>query len=320
MRAWQVNALGQAPMITERSTPKPDAGQVLIKVAACGLNHADLLMQSGQYQERPALPYIPGMEIAGQIIGLGQGVDGQLMGASVAAFLGAGGLADRVVAPLSRVTILPQSVDFVTAAGVQIAYGTSHLALAHRAHLQAGETILVLGAAGGVGLTAVELAKKMGARVIASARGAERLKIAQAAGADILIDSDAPDLKRALKDLGGVDVVYDAVGGPAFMAALSATRPEGRLLTIGFAGGEVPQIPANLLLVKNLSVMGLYWGGYSSFAPHLLTDSLRQIFDWIAAGELRPHISDTLPFDHYLDGLELLRTRKSTGKVVITCP
>jgi NADPH2:quinone reductase len=144
--------------------------------------------------------------------------------------------------------------------------------------------------------------------------------VAQSAGADVLIDSDTPDLKGALRAAGGVDVVYDAVGGPAFMAALSATRPEGRLLTIGFAGGEVPQIPANLLLVKNLSAMGLYWGGYLKFAPQVLTQSLTQVLDWIAAGEVRPHISHQIPFERAPEGLELLRSRTATGKVVITRP
>ena len=320
MRAWQVNELGQAAELIECPAPTAAAGQVLIEIAACGLNHADILMQSGRYQERPKLPFIPGMEISGNIVAVGSDLDRQLIGTSVAAFLGSGGLAEYAAVDLNRVTPLPKQVDFVTAAAAQIAYGTSHLALAHRAQLRQGETVLVLGAAGGVGLTAVEVAKKMGATVIAVARGGPRLKIAQKAGADILIDSDTPDLKSALKDLGGLDVVYDAVGGDGFMAALSATRPEGRLLTIGFAGGTVPQIPANLLLVKNLTVMGLYWGGYLKFAPQHLTQSLHQIFDWIATGALRPHISDILPFDHYLEGLDLLQTRKSTGKVVITCP
>lgn len=317
MRAWQVMELGQAPKMVQMVDPVPHQGQALIEVAACGLNHADLLMQNGTYQERPPLPFIPGLEVAGQIIALGPQTTGPAIGTRVAAFIGSGGLAQRVAVDLGRITPLPDAIDFSTAAATQIAYGTSHLALIHRAKLQAGETVLVLGAAGGVGLTAVEIAKKAGARVIASARGAQRLAIARQAGADEVIDSDTPELKTALKAFGGLDVVYDAVGGAGFMAALSATRPEGRLLTIGFAGGEVPQIPANLLLVKNLTVMGLYWGAYLNFAPHLLTDSLREVFAWIAAGELRPHISDILPFDDYPTGLALLRDRKSTGKVVI---
>jgi NADPH2:quinone reductase len=211
-------------------------------------------------------------------------------------------------------------MPFTEAAAFQIAYGTSHLALDHRARLQRGETLLVLGAAGGVGLTAVEIGKRMGARVIACARGATKLEIARNAGADHVIDSDAPDLRGTLKALGGVDVVYDAVGGPHFMDALRATKPEGRLIPIGFAGGEVPQIPANLLLVKNLTVIGLYWGGYLNFAPQTLGASLATLLQWYKDGGLRPHVSNVLPLDRTAEALDLLRSRKSTGKVVVSMP
>ena len=215
---------------------------------------------------------------------------------------------------------LPDSLSFAEAAGFQIAYGTSHLALAHKARLQPGETLLVLGAAGGVGLTAVEIGHQMGARVIACARGAEKLALARAAGADEVIDSDTPDLKSALRALGGVDVVYDPVGGPAFDAALRATKPDGRLLAIGFASGTVPQVPANLLLVKNLTVIGFWWGGYLAFAPQVLRDSLATLLDWQAAGRIKPHISNLLPFEAFPQGLDLLRSRAATGKVVIEIP
>ena len=178
MRAWQVMELGQAPKMVQMVDPVPHQGQALIEVAACGLNHADLLMQNGTYQERPPLPFIPGLEVAGQIIALGPQTTGPAIGTRVAAFIGSGGLAQRVAVDLGRITPLPDAIDFSTAAATQIAYGTSHLALIHRAKLQAGETVLVLGAAGGVGLTAVEIAKKAGARVIASARRAQRLAIA----------------------------------------------------------------------------------------------------------------------------------------------
>ncbi len=306
--------------MVETQMPQPAQGQALIAIRACGLNHADLLMQSGRYQERPALPVTLGMEVAGTVLALGPDTIGPAIGARVATFIGSGGLAEATIAPVNHLITLPDSVDNSVGAAFQIAYGTSHLALDHKARLRPSETLLVLGAAGGVGLTAVEIGKRMGARVVAVARGADRLAVAQAAGADILIDSDTPDLKAELRAAGGVDVVYDAVGGPAFMAALSATRPEGRLLTIGFAGGEVPQIPANLLLVKNLSVMGLYWGGYLKFAPQVLTQSLAQVLDWIASGEMRPHISHHIPFDRAPEGLELLRNRTAIGKVVITLP
>jgi NADPH2:quinone reductase len=294
-----------------------------LKVAAVGLNFADLLMAEGKYQEHPTLPFIPGMEFAGTVDALHPATPTTLKpGTRVAGFASHGALAEYITAPAAQLIALPDSMSFQQAAGFQIAYGTSHLALAHKARLQPGETLLVFGAAGGVGLTAVEIGKRMGAQVIACARGSEKLAIARAAGADILIDSDTPDLKAALKAAakpwGGVDVVYDPVGGPAFSAALSACRPEGRLLTIGFASGQVPDIPANHLLVKNLSVMGLYWGGYLTFAPHVLTDSLRTLFQWFAEGGLRPHISHELAFADYPKGLELLRSRQATGKVVIT--
>ncbi len=324
MQVWQLTALGSPAQRAERPMPTPELGQARMKIAAVGLNFADLLMVEGKYQERPALPFIPGMEFAGIVDALHPDTPTTLMpttltpGARVAGFASHGALAEYVTAPAANLIALPESMSFGQAAAFQIAYGTSHLALAHKARLQPGETLLVFGAAGGVGLTAVEIGKRMGAQVIACARGPEKLAIARAAGADITLDSDTPDLKAALKALGGVDVVYDPVGGPAFTAAISACRPEGRLLTIGFASGQLPEIHANHLLVKNLSVMGLYWGGYLTFAPQVLTDSLRTLFQWFAEGGLRPHISHELPFADYPKGLELLRTRQATGKVVIT--
>lgn len=319
MQVWQITALDSPAQRAKLPLPTPGPRQARLKIAAVGLNFADLLMQSGTYQERPALPFIPGMEFAGTVDALHPATPTALKpGTRVAGFASHGALAEYLVAPAAQLIALPDAMSFQQAAAFQIAYGTSHLALAHKARLQPGETLLVFGAAGGVGLTAVEIGKRMGAKVVACARGAAKLEIARAAGADILIDSDTPDLKAALKALGGVDVVYDPVGGPAFSAALSACRPEGRLLTIGFASGALPEIPANHLLVKNLSVIGLYWGGYLTFAPHILTDSLRTLIQWFAEGGLRPHISHDLPFADYPMGLELLRTRQATGKVVIT--
>ena len=317
MQAWQVSQIGQAAVRHEIDVPQPAKGQVRLRLAACGLNFADLLMQQGRYQEHPALPYTPGLEFAGWVDAVGPDTGGATPGLRLAAFGGSGGMAEYAVVPVERVVPIPDAMSFVQAAGFQIAYGTSHLALDHKARLQPGETLLVLGAAGGVGLTAVEIGKRMGARVIACARGPEKRAVAMAVGADDFIDSDTADLKAAFKAIGGVDVVYDPVGGAAFDAALSACRPEGRLLAIGFASGQVPQVPANRLLVKNLSVMGLYWGGYLTFAPQILTQSLRTLFDWFAEGSLRPHTSHVLPFDHYPDGLELLRNRQATGKVVV---
>lgn len=320
MKSWRLAELGGSFEVQDIDLPTPGPGELRLRVKACGLNFADLLMREGKYQEKPPLPYTPGMEVAGVVDALGPGVSGPAPGTRVLAFVNHGGLAEAAIAAANRVVAIPDAMPFADAAAFPIAYGTSHLALDHKARLQTGETLLVLGASGGVGLTAVEIGKRMGARVIASARGAEKLAIARAAGADEVIDSDTPDLKAALKALGGLDVVYDAVGGPAFDAALSACRPEGRLLAIGFASGQVPQVAANLLLVKNLSVMGLYWGGYLKFAPQVLTDSLQTLLGWYQTGGLRPHISHVLPFDQLPQGLALLKDRKSTGKIVITLP
>lgn len=318
MRAFRLPAPGAVPLLSRIGRPEPGPGEVRIRVRACGLNFADLLMIAGTYQERPDTPFTLGMEYAGEVDALGPGTEGPAQGTRVAVFAGAGGLAEYACAPAQLCLRLPDTMDFPTAAAFQVAYGTSHLALTRRARLQRGETLLVLGAAGGVGLTAVEIGKRLGARVIASARGAERQEIARAAGADHLIDSMAPDLRGQLKALGGVDVSYDAVGGPAFTEALRAMRPEGRMLAIGFASGEVPQVPTNLLLVKNVSVQGFYWGGYARFAPAALRDSLAELVDWHAKGKLHPHISHTLPLDEAAEALALLRDRRSTGKVVVT--
>lgn len=318
MRAFQLKAYNQPAQFCNLEVQPPGFGEVRLRIAACGLNFADLLMLEGKYQERPPLPMTLGMEVSGLVEALGPGVTAPAVGTRVAVFATQGGLATHGIFAADRCIPLPDAMPFTDAAAFQIAYGTSHLALDHKARLRPGETLFVTGAAGGVGLTAVEIGKRMGARVIASARGADKLALLTAAGADHVIDSTAPDLRATLKSLGGFDVMYDSVGGDAFLETLRAAKPEGRLLTIGFASGSVPQIPANLLLVKNLSVMGLYWGGYLNFRPDILTASLATLFDWYQAGGLKPHISNTLPLERVEDALALLRDRKSTGKVVVT--
>ncbi|MRH20570.1 NADPH:quinone oxidoreductase family protein [Rhodovulum strictum] len=318
MRAFRIAEFGAAAQLDKVALPEPGPGAVRVRIAACGLNFADLLMIEGRYQERPPLPVTLGMELAGTVEALGGGVDPGLLGRRVAVFAGSGGLAEAGCFPADRCVPLPEGMTFEAAAAFQVAYGTSHVALNHKARLQPGETLLVLGAAGGVGLTAVEIGKRMGARVIACARGAERLEVARAAGADHLIDSDAGDLREAVLALGGADVVYDPVGGDLFTAAMRACKPEARILVIGFASGDVPQIKANHLMVKNLSVMGLYWGGYLAFRPEVLTDSLATLFRWYAEGGLSPHVSHVLPLERAEEALTLLRERRATGKVVIT--
>mgnify|MGYP001365978922 FL=1 len=318
MRAYHIPAPDAAPSIHEIDAPIPGVGEVSLSIAACGLNFADLLMIKGEYQDTPAPPFTLGMEVAGVVEALGPDTSGPPVGTRVAVFGGQGGLAEHGCFPAERAVVLPDSMGFTDAAAFQIAYGTSHVALAHSARLQPGETLLVLGAAGGVGLTAVEIGKLMGARVIACARGADKLEVARKAGADHLIDASTEDIRAVCKELGGVDVVYDPVGGDQFKAAMRACNPEGRILSIGFASGDVPQIPANHLLVKNLSVIGFYWGGYLKFRPEVVTDSLRTLFKWYEDGRIKPHVSHVLPLDRAEEALELLRSRRSTGKVVVT--
>lgn len=318
MRAFRVTQAGTAPTLETVARPVAGPGEVLVRVAACGLNFADLLMIKGDYQDTPPAPFTLGMEIAGVVEALGPGVTAPLPGTRIAAFIGQGGLADYCAVDAARAVPIPDTLSFAAAAGFIVAYGTSHLALTRRAGLRPDERLLVLGAAGGVGLTAVELGAAIGAEVIAVARGADKLAVAHKAGARHLIDSDAGDIRAAVRALGGADVVYDAVGGPAFDAALRATNPEGRILCIGFASGTVPQIPANILLVKNITVMGFYWGGYLRFAPEVLTASLATVMDLQSQGRIHPHVGATYPLERAADALELLRSRKSTGKVVVT--
>lgn len=318
MRAYRIASYETPPELVEIDLAPPGAGEVRIGIEACGLNFADLLLARGKYQERPAPPVTLGMEMAGRVEALGQDVTGLALGDRVAVYNGQGGLADAANVPAERCVRLPDAMSARHAAAFQVAYGTSHVALEYKARLQPGERLVVTGAAGGVGLTAVEIGALMGAEVVAIARGAEKLQVAQRAGATHLIDSESPDIRGQIKALGGADVVYEAVGGDLFTQCFRATNPDGRILAIGFASGEVPQIPANHLLVKNLTVMGLYWGGYLAFRPEVLTGSLSRLFAWYAEGRLHPQISHELPLERAGEALELLRQRKSTGKIVVT--
>ena len=317
MQAWQIAAFDDGPRIVALQPPVLAGGEALVRVAAVGLNFADLLMLQGKYQVRPPLPFVPGMEFSGIVEALGPGATGPAPGSRVLGVCGSGALAERICLPADRLSCLPDAMSLVEAAGFPIAYGTSHLALDWKARLQPGETLFVTGAAGGVGLTAVQIGKRLGARVIASARGEARLAIARAAGADVVIDSDGTDLKDRLRAEGGVDVVFDTVGGPGFDAALRACNPDGRLLAIGFASGEVPQVPANQLLVRNVSVIGFWYGGYQTHAPDRVAASMASLLQWRADGALPPQSGHVLPFEAFPEGLEMLRTRRATGKVVI---
>ncbi len=322
MRAYQITQLGKPGIIQTLAPQSPKKGEVLLKINACGLNFADMLIAKGQYQEKPDLPFVMGMEPAGTILAVGPDTNAPKIGTRVAAFGSFGGLAEQGVFNADLCLPIPDNMPFTDAAAFQVAYGTAHVALDHRARLMAGETLLVLGAAGGVGLTAVEIGKLMGARVIACARGADKLAVCKAAGADHVIDSAATgingDIRAQVKALGGADVVYDPVGGDGFMAALRACNPEARVIIVGFASGDIPQIPANILLVKNISVLGYYWGGYLQFRPEVLKDSLATLLGWYEQGRLHPHISATLPLARTDEAYEMMRARKSTGKLVIT--
>ena len=317
-KSMVVKALDAALVAENSKIETPGYGEIRLCTTACGLNFADLLLIKGRYQEKRQPPFIPGMEVCGTVEALGDGVTGFAIGDRVACVPGHGGLATHICVKADLCVKVPEVLTDAQAAGFQIAYGTSHLALTRRAKLNRNETVVVLGAAGGVGLTAVEIAHVLGARVIAVARGPEKLEIARAAGADVTLDAGDEDLKAKLKAQGPVHVVYDAVGGALGEAALSALEPEGRYLVIGFASGDIPNLKPNHLLVKNIDVLGFYWGGYTSFNKDALRDSMTTLLDWAAKGKITPHVSHILPLEQAEDGLELLRTRKATGKVVIT--
>ncbi len=322
MRAMQA-AAPDAPLVpADRAAPAPGPGEALIRVAACGVNFADTLMVAGRYQERPEYPVVPGLEVAGEILELGPDTAGPAPGTRVAALCGHGGFAERVCAPASACVAIPDDMPDEHAASLMVAYGTADLALRHRARLRPGETLLVLGAAGGVGLTAVEVGKLLGARVIACARNESRLDHARARGADLTLAAGADALRDAVLEATGgrgADVVFDPVGGDTFRAAMRAAAFEGRLVPIGFASGSVPQIPANILLVKNLTAIGLYWGAYFRRSPGVIGDSVKQILRWYRDGRIEPHVSRTLPLEEAERALEALRDRTSTGKIVLRC-
>ncbi|MEO9649315.1 MAG: NADPH:quinone oxidoreductase family protein [Roseobacter sp.] len=317
MRAMQVTELGQPLTLREVDRPQAAVGELVVKIHTCGLNFGDLLAIKGTYQERPALPFTLGMELCGTVTEVGPDVDGFVVGQRIAAYCGFGALAEYAAIPAGVCVPIPDQMTDEHAAAFLIAYGTSHVALDYKAHLKEGERLLVLGASGGVGLTAVELGKLMGAEVVAVARGVDKLAVAKAAGADHLVNSETDNIRDIVKGLGGADVVYDPIGGDQFKAAMRACRPEARLIPLGFASGEVPQIPANHLLVKNLTVIGFYWGGYTRVNPKVLTDSFKVLTDWYVDGKITPHVSNVLPLERANEALDLLRTRKATGKVVV---
>jgi len=307
--------------LVEIPKPDPGPGEVIIKVMAAGVNFADSLMISGNYQIKPPLPFAPGMEIAGIIDSVGDGVENFKIGDRVLAILSHGGFQEFAVARADDVFVIPDTMDFHSAAAFAIAYGTSEIGLSAKLALKPGESVLINGAAGGVGLTAVELAKHLGATVIAAAGGPEKLAIAKRYGADYLIDYKTEDLANRVKQITegkGVDAVYDPVGGSAFKASMKAVRQGGRILIVGFASGDVPQIPANILLVKNITAMGYFWGAYRILAPKVMENSMHKLFNLYVSDGLEPMISKSFDLSEVPAALKYLKSRKGAGKIIIT--
>ena len=320
MRAIRVHKLGGLDALTleDIPSPAPAPGEVRIAVHAAGVNFADTLMIKGSYQHKPPMPFTPGMEAAGEVTALGDGVTDFAVGDRILAPMRFGAYAEEAVIDARHAVRMPDGMDYASGAAFPIAYGTSHLALTHRTQLKPGEVLLVLGASGGVGLTAVEVGKALGAVVIACASSAEKLEIARSRGADHLIDYAKEDIRERVKALtGGVDVVYDPVGGDASRAALRCLNFEGRLITLGFASGDIPQIAANYLLVKNISAIGYSFSSYRLERPASMRHTLEEICRWFTQGKLKPHISFTFPLERTKDALAALLERRSTGKVVV---
>ena len=322
MKALLCHQFGPPEALTLADVPSPPlrAGQVRIAVRACGVNFPDVLMIQGLYQLKPPFPFSPGLEIAGDIIELAGDVTGVEVGDRVIATMMYGGFAEEVVVPAAAILPMQADMSYEHGAGFPLVYGTSHVALTHRAQLKAGETLLVLGAAGGVGLTAVELGKRLGARVIAAASTPKKLELARSYGADELINYNSEDLRVRLKELTGgkgVDVIYDPVGGDIFDQAVRRLAWEGRYLVIGFASGRIPSLPANIALLKNASIVGTFWGAYLQHAPGVIRASFTQLTELYAAGALKPHIHQVFTLDDAASALRQLIDRRAMGKVLL---
>lgn len=323
MKAVICRAFGapESLSIEDVNIDAPHEGEVQIAVKAAGLNFADILMVQGLYQVKPPFPFSPGLEIAGEVAAVAKGVQHVKVGDRVLAVVNYGGFAERVNAPAALVMPIPVDMDFEAAAAFAVNYGTSHIALWHRAALQPGERLLVGGAAGGVGLTAVEIGSLMGADVIACASTDEKLALSREYGAQHLINystTSVRDQVKALTEGAGVDVVYDPVGGEFFSDAVRSLAWEGRYLVVGFASGEIPEMAVNRVLLKNSAMMGVYWGAYAWNNPSAMHRSFNILFEWYRAGSLNPHISHIFPVDEVAEAMKIIIKRLSTGKVVLS--
>ncbi|MGZ5889216.1 MAG: NADPH:quinone oxidoreductase family protein [Hyphomicrobium sp.] len=308
-------------VIEDIAPPTAGPGQAVIAVKAAALNFFDTLITRGKYQVKPQLPFSPSGEVAGVVESLGLGVVGFAVGDRVLACVGYGGAREKVAVAADALVPIPGGVSDEIAAGVSVTYGTAIHGLKDRAQLKPGETVAVLGAAGGAGLAAVEIAKLMGARVIAVASSEEKLAVTRAHGADEAVNYGADDLKaglRALAGEAGVDVVYDCVGGPSSEAALRALGWQGRLLVVGFASGEIPKIPLNLLLLKGVAAIGVFWGEAVKRDPDGHRRNMEDVLRWVAEGKLHPRIHATFPLERTADAIAVLDRREAVGKVVLT--
>lgn len=306
--------------VAEIPAPVPGEGQVVIRVEAAGLNYPDALMAMGKYQVKPPTPFVPGMELAGVVSAVGAGVRDLRVGDAVMATATTGAFAEACAAAAERVLPRPAGLAAELAAASLLTYGTTLHALTDRARLSPGETVLVLGAAGGVGTAAVELAKLLGARVIAAASSPAKLEVCRRLGADEVVDYATEDLRQRLKELTGgrgVDVVYDPVGGSYSEVALRSTAWDGRFLVIGFASGEIPRIPLNLALLNSRAIVGVYWGDWSQRNRAASAEQLSRITGWIAAGKLKPEISARLRLEEVPAAMEDLLNRRAHGKLVV---
>lgn len=311
----------EAIVVETLPDPVPGAGEVVVRVTAAALNFFDTLITRGKYQHKPQLPFSPAGEIAGVVESLGEGVDGLKPGDRVACYLGWGGAREKVAVEASVCVPIPAGVSDAVASGIAITYGTAIHGLRDRAGLRSGETVVVTGASGGAGLAAVEIAKLMGAKVIAVASSAEKLAIARRHGADVLIDYAAGDLKAQLMEASagaGVDIVYDCVGGVHAEPALRALKWKGRFLVVGFAAGEIPKIPLNLLLLKGCDVRGVFWGESVKRDPAGHRANMQAVLGWIGTGRLAPRIHAAYPLDQIRVAIGVLDRREATGKVVLT--
>ena len=322
MKAVLCKAYGppESLVIEDIEPLKPGKGQVVISVKACGVNFPDTLIIQGKYQSRPPFPFTPGNEVAGIVKEIGEGVERVMVGDQVMAFTGLGGFAEEVVADAAHLIPMPRGMDFITASAFVLTYGTSHYALKDRAQLKPGETLLVLGASGGVGLAAVELGKVLGAHVIAAASTSEKLEVSKQHGADEVINYGTEDLKDRVKQLTGgkgVDVAFDPIGGNYSEPVLRGMAWKGRFLVIGFAAGDIPRIPLNLPLLKGCSIVGVFWGAFTEREPEHNSENLQELLTWFSEGKLKPHISTTYPLESAAQALNDIMNRKVTGKAVL---